>query len=184
MGFSFFTKRTAKPSLRLRVLAAGFHVFGAIGTVAIAFAFWRANFSGLAHEISKSTATRMVVPFVIQTLSLFIIGRALRKRQRWGAYLAGVTVGLPLVQQLMTPYAPLMSIKEIAATTVALCMMVTVWDELQTIRDSDFEVTENEENETNADDAVKTASGPELLSSPVPTFEAPVRDIESVHQTA
>lgn len=49
---------------------------------------------------------------LIQGISLFIIGRALQRRQRWGAYLAALTIGGPFVRQILSPYAPILSITD------------------------------------------------------------------------
>ena len=75
---------------------------------------------------------------VLAGASMYLIGRALLRRQRWGAYLAAFTLGVPLLKQLFSPDMPILSISGIVVSTLALGAIVTVWDELGTVRDADF----------------------------------------------
>lgn len=190
----FFTQRTQRPSLRLRVLSHGFDLWGCLSVTTLLAAVWQVYGSHripvvdrvmwlltgqwFNRELPVSQAISMFSLLAIQAASFFIIAHALRKRRRWGAYLAGFTAGAPLAQQLMSPWAPLMTIPQIAATTVSLCVMVTVWDELRSLRDDDF-----------ADDAplrnfTAAVTPSHSLGTPLPsqTFGTPLAGLERTAQ--
>ena len=99
---------------------------------------------------------------LINAVSSWLIGRALMRRQRWGAYLAAITVGTPIGQQLLKLDDNILSVPQLAIGTLALCAIVTVWDELGTERDADFE----------HDDA-KDQDPIRLLAEPIPTITTP-----------
>lgn len=82
---------------------------------------------------------------ILAGASFFLIGRALLRRQRWGAYLAGVTLGFPLIKQFIFRDDSILSIPGIVIATFALSAIVTVWDELGTVRDADFESDADDE---------------------------------------
>lgn len=134
-----FTRRTREPSTRLRLLARAFQFYGVyIAAMALGVFIALPFFKDHAH-----TPRWLFTPFysyiAVTAASYFLIGRALLRRQRWGAYLAGLTIGVPFVRQLIKPDANILSISELGLCTIALCVTVTVWSELGTTRDADFD---------------------------------------------
>ncbi|MGV3709239.1 MAG: hypothetical protein ACO1Q7_10380 [Gemmatimonas sp.] len=149
---SFFTSRTKEISTRLHVVATLFKLSGA-AVIALALAA-----SVVIPMLTDGSAGRPVRLYrwmfpvllglnLLRGASLILIGRALERRLRWGGYLAGITLGIPLVRQLMYPDLPALSVPGLAVTTAALVAIVTVWNELGTQRDAEFdEVMEERES--------------------------------------
>jgi hypothetical protein len=142
--FSFFTERTGPISTRLRVVATLFKLSGA-AVIAVAVAA-----SVVIPLLMDGSAGRPVRLYpwmfpgllgvrLLQGASLLLIGRALERRMRWGGYLAGFTLGIPLARQLLYPDLPVLSVGGIAMTTGALVALATVWNELGTVRDAEFD---------------------------------------------
>ena len=175
--FSLFTTRTNKPSLRLTLLARGFQALGIVTGVSLAgIAIYRQFFLDHTHT-PRWAFTPLYSYFALSALSSFLIGRGLLRRQRWGAYLAGVTIAAPFVQQLLNPDANILSVPQLALSTLALCAIVTVWDELGNARDADFE-DESGHDHALATDAEGEIGGaayaaPRLLIEPIPTMTSP-----------
>lgn len=148
MSFSLFTTRTREPSSRLRFLARGFQ-FSGIASAAVMAGLLLALpfFNNHAHtpRYLFTPAIRLIAFVFLSAASSFLIGRGLLKRQRWGAYLAGVTLGVPFVKQLLSPDSNILSVQALAIYTVALCVTVTVWDELGSARDGDLERDDDDE---------------------------------------
>ena len=141
MSFSIFTARSREISTRLRLVARGFQLSAiavwtltAVWTIAMPFL---PLFKQPIHLYRWMFAPLWLYS-VLAGASMYVIGRALLRRQRWGAYLAGFTLGLPLLKQLLSPDTPILSISGIVVSTLALGAIVTVWDELGTVRDADF----------------------------------------------
>lgn len=139
MSFSIFTFRTRQLSTRLRLLGRMFHVSAAFwafaslaATAVMVFRPQRFPYKLLPY-FSSFTAVGL-----LKCASLYFIGNALLKRQRWGAYLGAITIGVPFVRQLLKPDAAILSVQDIVLSTVALCALVTVWPELGTLRDNDL----------------------------------------------
>ncbi|MEO7998063.1 MAG: hypothetical protein ABI852_11495 [Gemmatimonadaceae bacterium] len=177
--FSFFTRRTREPSTRLRLLARGFQFTAvSIAGMAIAVTIALQFFKDHAH-----TPQWLFTPFyayvALSAASSYLIGRALLRRQRWGAYLAGLTLGAPLIRQLLSPDANILSIRGLVFCTVALCVTVTVWDELGTARDADFD-EENDDVLTKRNRgygegrALPAASAPNTFAEPLELKNVPV----------
>lgn len=147
MAFSFFTSRSRELSLRLRVVARGFQ-FSGVAIWALGTAWLVAlPFMPMAKTI-RLYRWMFAPPLVYSILagaSFFLIGRALLRRQRWGAYLAGVTLGVPLIKQFIFRDDAILPISGIVIATFALSAIVTVWDELGTVRDAEFESDEDDE---------------------------------------
>ena len=141
MSFSIFTARSREISTRLRLVARGFQLSAiAVWTLT---AVWMIAMPFLPLFKQPIHLYRwMFAPLwlysVLAGASMYVIGRALLRRQRWGAYLAGFTLGLPLLKQLLSPDTPILSISGIVVSTLALGAIVTVWDELGTVRDAEF----------------------------------------------
>jgi hypothetical protein len=99
MAFSFFTKRLARPSRRLRFLARSFQLFAGAQLVrAIAIIVFVPT---LRDKLSPESMTGLLVSTsafgTLQALSLFMIGRALLRRQKWGGYVGAFVIVAPLV---------------------------------------------------------------------------------------
>lgn len=139
MKFSLFTTRTSKPSLRLRILARCFQgVSVLVAAMTVGIAIYRQFF--LDHTHTPRWAFGPHYWFVaVSTTSMFLVGRALLRRQRWGAFLAAATLGIPIIKQLIDPNSMNADIPQIALGTLALCTLVTVWDELGGSHDADFD---------------------------------------------
>jgi len=136
--FSFFTKRSTEISTRLRLVARGFQFSGIFVWTIVAFWTVTLPFMKQPVRMYRWMFTPLSLYGVLAGASMFLIGRALMRRQRWGAYLAGVTLGVPLLRQFVMPNAAILSIPEIIFTTLALGSIVTVWDELGSERDAEF----------------------------------------------
>lgn len=181
MPFRLFTRRTRKPSTRLQLLARGFQVVGISGIVSmLGVLVIREYFLDHAHTPRWLFSPN--VPYItLAAVSSFLIGRGLIRRQRWSAYLAGLTVATPIIRQLLNPDVPILSVGQIAIGTLALCSIVTVWDELGGARDADFDDEASHNDATQADDELlpndAPYSAPLLLNEPIPTTTSTVAKI-------
>lgn len=142
MSFSFFTKRTTYASLRLRILGRGMQVFGAL-----MFAARLAEVSYLRSQrfqISQATLDLLLRNALIygglSMISYLFIGRALMRREKWGAYAAFGAIAVPAIARIVWPTGhtdPFQTVSQIAAaiTTGLIC---TVWNELSSVADAEL----------------------------------------------
>ena len=141
MSFSIFTARSREISTRLRLVGRGFQLSAiAVWTMTAVWMIATPFLPLLKQPIHlyRWMFAPVWLYYVLAGASMYLIGRALLRRQRWGAYLAAFTLGVPLLKQLFSPDMPILSISGIVVSTLALCAIVTVWDELGTVRDADF----------------------------------------------
>ncbi|MEP6833835.1 MAG: hypothetical protein ABJB74_10585 [Gemmatimonas sp.] len=144
--FAFFTKRSHEISTRLRLVARGFQFSGIFVWTVVAFGTVALPFIKQPVRMYRWMFAPTLLYGALVGASMFLIGRALMRRQRWGAYLAGVTLGVPLLRQFVMPNAAILSIPEIIYTTLALGAIVTVWDELGSERDAEFSQSDDDDD--------------------------------------
>lgn len=141
MRFHLFTRRTTYASLRLRFLARGMQVFGVlIGVLEVTTAKWMAT-AHLNHSLSPEMRAALIRSVLVHGLfaaiSYFLVGRALRRRERWSGYAAAIAIGLPALLRVTNlvsvPGANFSTaaIDSIALITVTL--IATVWRELGSV---------------------------------------------------
>ncbi|MEO7998066.1 MAG: hypothetical protein ABI852_11510 [Gemmatimonadaceae bacterium] len=166
-----FTKFRPQPSRRLRILARFLQGYGiAIGlsTVVIALAVTTAPHNQTFKDFRDIPALKLLLTGALECASLLVIGRALLKRERWGGYLAIVTLTAPILSRLRTerPYM----LGEVLIAVGACATLFTVWKELRSARDLDLAVDEDLEPDAPPDPIPSRGYGePRFLKEPNPT---------------
>ena len=143
MTFSIFTKRAPQLSSRLGALATYLNfssVMAGMAVVGVAIAYPIQRFMGSTPSISLTT----LISGALLTVSLYQISRGLMRRQRWAAYLAGATFALPVLRQIFVRNE-MPSLSALIIPTIALCTIISVWNELGSVRDSDFDADGDED---------------------------------------
>lgn len=140
MRFHLFTRRTTYASLRLRFLSRGMQVFGVLLLVVSVAAAQMIATMPLSDQIVFKPGIRsqvirsILVSGLFTALSYFLVGRALRRRERWSGYAAAIAIGLPALLRA----TDLMRVSrgdtyvDIAAV-VTLTLIATVWRELGSV---------------------------------------------------
>lgn len=139
----FFTKRTKFASRWLRFTARTLQACGILGGAVslLALVFIVAAQSGRPAALggADNLLRNRTIWIFGQCLSLYFIGLALLRRQRWAAYVALGTIAVPAVMSQVSltrrglHYPPLLTV--LPLLTVAL--IASVWRELGSVRDSD-----------------------------------------------
>lgn len=91
------------------------------------------------QEMRDQLARNAMIRGVLAMLSYVLIGLALRRRQKWGAYAAIATIGIPaIIRFVWTPSSNLLStVMQIGAVTT-ITLIISVWNELGTVFESEF----------------------------------------------
>lgn len=176
MKFSFFTERLPRPSTRLRRLARLFQAFGSLQLFrAMTFVVFFPRHRGNADpaSIGGLLATTTVVG-TLQAVSLFLIARALVRRQRWSVY-AGVAALLgPLAISFPAGMPPGFKAISIGLSLVSAGALVSVWKELDS-NPSEDEIEDPEEEDREIPTRIRGYGEPKILPAekiPVPTIVA------------
>lgn len=137
MAFSFFTKRSRRPSTRLRMIARYLQFTAIISATALVGLL-------VARLFLKEVDTKLPLPLPLiityvtaGVASLFVIARGLLRRERWAGYLAAFTFGAPLVRHVIN-YGADLFVGGALVPLAALVTIASVWKELGPVRDSDF----------------------------------------------
>lgn len=144
MAFSLFTKRTESTSRWLRFTARALQTCGILGGLVSLCALGFIAIAQSDHPAASGNADHFLRNRIIwifgECLSLYFIGHALLRRQKWAAYVALGTIALPAVVSQVSltrrglHYPPLLTV--LPLVTVAL--VASVWRELGSVRDSDI----------------------------------------------
>ncbi|MBC8087696.1 MAG: hypothetical protein H7Z40_10555, partial [Phycisphaerae bacterium] len=145
---TIFTQSRRQPSDRLRLLARALQGYGiAIGVATVGLALYKltAPDSQRVAQFDGIGALQLAFGGVLRSVSLLVISRSLLRRQRWGAYLAVVTLTVPLLRAATAGQS--MGAVDALASIAALGTLVTVWKELRPARELDLLDDEDFEKE-------------------------------------
>ncbi|MEO7998065.1 MAG: hypothetical protein ABI852_11505 [Gemmatimonadaceae bacterium] len=117
-------------------------VFGVLTFVAslAAILSMRSFRASLSPEMFDLLLRNVILYRGLTMLSYVFIGRALLRREKWGAYVAVATIAVPAVIRLIWPVArtdPFQTVVQVAAFTT-LGLILTVWKELGSVADSEL----------------------------------------------
>lgn len=134
-----FTKFRRHPSRRLRILARflqGYGIAIGVSTVFLALLVTTSPHSQVVKDFRNIPALKLLLIGALQCASLLAIGRALLRRERWGGYLAIVTLTAPIISRLVSAHPFLLG--EVLIAGGASATLFTVWNELRSARDRDL----------------------------------------------
>lgn len=133
MGFfTVFTEPGSRRSPRLRFLSLAFRVSGVLAGIASASYFLMLRSEAFARfpvEMRNGLLFRAVSTRALTAASLIIIGRALHRRQRSGAYFgAFALIGPQILQMVFTPAR--FSLDGFVIPFIGVVLIASVWKEL------------------------------------------------------
>lgn len=137
MAFSLFTKSSTRISRRLRWLGRGFQLWAALSVASVlSFVTIVLSNPALYERLTAAAGEHFVLKgvsiSVAGTLSLYLTGRALLRRQRTGLYAAAVIVIVPFVYRAVIGGRLGLTLWDAVVGIGAAFLIASVWKEVHT----------------------------------------------------
>jgi hypothetical protein len=151
MAFSFFTKSSNRISRRLRLIGNAFQMWGITTATWVPLSFWMLTKmeDRLPPEQRGLLGPKMLIGGLGLALSQYLVGRAFKRRQRWGAYLAVLTLAAPWIFRLLYGFQLNVITANAVLNLVGLVLIASVWKELHP---SGFEVELDDSDDDEPDE--------------------------------